>query len=62
MIDYNQTSTVSPIDDLFVSVNDIYEQYDEGYIDYNDAEQILLRVCFHFINKSQGVNNEYPNK
>ncbi len=47
-----------PIDDLFFSVTDIYTQYDEGDIDYNEAEQILLRVCFHFINKSKGINNE----
>jgi len=62
MIDYNTTSIVTPIDDLFVSVNDIYEQYDEGKIDYYDAEQILLRICFFFINKSKGINNEYPNE
>jgi hypothetical protein len=47
-----------PIDDLFFSVNDIYTQYDEGDIDYDEAEQILLRVCFHFINKSKGLNHE----
>jgi hypothetical protein len=49
MKDYNQTSIVSPIDDLFVSVNDIYEQYDEGKIDYHDSEQILMRICKHFL-------------
>jgi hypothetical protein len=47
-----------PIDDLHFSVNDIYEQYDEGRISYDEAEQILLRVCFHFINKSKGLNHE----
>ena len=62
MIDYNTTDITNPLDDLFVSVNDIYEQYDEGQIDYDDAEQILLRICFHFINKSKGIDNEYPNK
>ena len=58
MIDYNQTSITNPVDDLFVSVNDIYEQFDEGKIDYDDAEQILLRICFHFINKSKGIKIE----
>jgi len=58
MIDYNQVVINHTIDDLFVSVNDIYEQYDEGRLDYNEAEQILLRICFHFINKSEGINNE----
>jgi len=49
MKNYNTTEITNPVDDLFVSVNDIYEQYDEGRIDYNDAQQILARVCKHFL-------------
>jgi hypothetical protein len=49
MIDYNQTEIDNPLDDLFVSVNDIYEQFDEGAIDYYDAVEILKRTCSHFI-------------
>ena len=49
MIDYNQVVINHTMDDLFVSVNDIYEQYDEGRIDYNDAQQILMRVCKNFM-------------
>jgi len=37
------------IDDLFGSVNDIYEQFDEGYIPLAEAEDILLRCCEAFI-------------
>jgi hypothetical protein len=50
------------IDDLHFSVNDIHEQWDDGTISYDEAEQILLRVCFHFINKSKGIDNDYPKK
>ena len=49
MIDYNKTEIVHPVDDLFVSVNDIYEQYDEGRISYIEALKILNRICSHFI-------------
>ena len=37
------------LDDLHSSVNDIYTQWDEGDIEYNEAEQILMRVCKHFV-------------
>lgn len=49
MIDYNQVVINHTMDDLFVSVNDIYEQYDEGSLDYKEAEQILARICKHFL-------------
>jgi hypothetical protein len=49
MKDYNTTEITNPVDDLFVSVNDIYEQYDEGRINYPEAEQILARICKHFL-------------
>ena len=37
------------IDDLFCSVNDIFEQYDEGYIPLDEANDILKRCCEAFI-------------
>jgi len=37
------------IDDLFISVNDIYEQYDEGEIPLDEANDILKRCCESFI-------------
>jgi hypothetical protein len=52
MIDYNKTTINNPVDDLFVSVNDIYEQYDEGEINYSEAVAILNRVCRHFLGES----------
>jgi allophanate hydrolase subunit 1 len=39
------------IDDLFVSVTDIYAQYDEGEISYAEAREILKRCCEAFILK-----------
>ena len=44
------------IDDLFQSVNDIYAQFDEGRIDRNEANAMLIRCCFSFLNN--GAN--YP--
>lgn len=41
------------IDDLFQSVNDIYAQYDEGEIDRNEANRILIRCCFAFLNTNE---------
>lgn len=37
------------IDDLFFSVNDIYSQFDEGEITYEQAREILKRCCEAFI-------------
>jgi len=52
MIDYNTTDITNPVDDLFVSVNDIYEQYDEGEITQVEAVQILKRICHHFLKET----------
>jgi hypothetical protein len=38
------------LDDLHASVNDIYTQWDEGDIEYNEATQILHRCCDEFTN------------
>ena len=56
MIDYNQVTIIHSIDDLFVSVNDIYEQYDEGAIDYYEAVKILKRICNHFIKAEENID------
>jgi hypothetical protein len=50
--------TTYNIDDLFGSVNDIYEQYDSGKITKAQANEILIRCCFSFVNNS----NNYPSK
>ena len=46
------------IDDLFFSVTDIYTQYDEGKMDYVEAEQILMRVCKNFLLPQREQNQE----
>jgi hypothetical protein len=37
------------IEDLHLSVNDIFEQLDEGYIEQNQAKEILTNCCHAFI-------------
>lgn len=41
------------IDDLFFSVNDIYEQWDEGEIHYDEASALLVKCCEAFIQSNQ---------
>jgi len=55
MMHYSAVEINNPLDDLFVSVNDIYEQYDEGRINYPDAISILKRTTNHFL---KVTNNE----
>ena len=55
MMHYSAVEINNPLDDLFVSVNDIYEQYDEGRINYPDAIAILKRTTNHFL---KVTNNE----
>jgi hypothetical protein len=43
----------NPIDELHGSVNDIYEQYDMGKLTYDEAVEILSRVCEHFIKETE---------
>lgn len=43
----------NPINELHGSVNDIYEQYDMGKIDIDEAVEILARVCEHFIKETE---------
>ena len=52
MMHYSAVEINNPLDDLFVSVNDIYEQYDEGELDYQESIAILRRVCNHFLKES----------
>ena len=46
---YSAISIENPLDDLFVSVTDIYANYDEGEINYIEAIEILRRTCAHFL-------------
>jgi hypothetical protein len=43
----------NPIDELHGSVNDIYEQYDKGQINFDETVEILKRVCQHFIKETE---------
>ena len=52
MMHYSAVEITNPLDDLFVSVNDIYEQYDEGELEYQESIAILRRVCNHFLKES----------
>jgi hypothetical protein len=46
------------LDDLHASVNDIYTQWDEGGIDYDEAQQILMRVCKNFLAPQPDQNQD----
>ena len=46
------------IDDLFFSVNDIYSEWDEGSLHYEDAQKLLFRCCQAFIQFNKGDVNE----
>jgi len=52
MMHYSAVKISNPVDDLFVSVNDIYEQYDEGRINYPESVAILKRICEHFLKET----------
>ena len=41
------------IDSLHFSVNDIHEQWDEGQIHYDEAEEILVNCCKEFIKQAE---------
>lgn len=43
----------NPIDDLHASVNDIYEQYDMGKIDIDEAVNILRLVTQYFLESTK---------
>jgi hypothetical protein len=43
----------NPIDELHGSVNDIYEQYDKGQINFDETVEILARICEHFIKETE---------
>jgi hypothetical protein len=46
----------SKVDDLFFSVNDIYTQFDEGEISYEESVAILKRICNHFLEETSNEN------
>lgn len=43
----------NPINELHQSLNDIYEQYDEGRIEYILAVEILRRVAEQFLESTK---------
>ena len=45
-----KTQEVYSIDDLFISINDIYAQFDGGKMDEKEAYQLALMCCREFIN------------
>jgi GGDEF domain-containing protein len=46
------------IDDLFSSVNDIYGQFDEGEMLYEEAISILMDCCRAFLASNEEMENE----
>lgn len=51
MEDYN-------IDDLFFSVNDVYTQWDEGQIPYEEAIHMLMNCCRAFLEFNEEMEDE----
>jgi hypothetical protein len=49
------------IEELFQSVTDIYEQYDEGVIPLDEANAILEKCCRAFVKNLEGGKHE-PSK
>jgi hypothetical protein len=43
----------NPIDELHGSVNDIYAQYDMGKIKFDNAVEILRRICEQFLESTK---------
>lgn len=39
---------MNKLDELHASVNDIYEQWDDGKLEYHEAVDILQRCCLEF--------------
>jgi len=50
------------IDDLFFSVNDIYTQWDDGEVHYEDATEMLLKCCKAFIQFNDKGNQDASTK
>jgi GGDEF domain-containing protein len=46
------------IDDLFSSVNDIYGQFDEGDIPYEEAISLLNQCCKAFLAFNEEMDDE----
>jgi hypothetical protein len=56
MIHYSAVEIKTPVDDLFVSVNDIFEQYDEGIINYQESIVVLKNICAYFLKETSNEN------
>jgi len=50
------------LDDLHASVNDVYTQWDEGSVEYAEAQQILMRVCKNFLAPQPDQNQALDHK
>ena len=48
MISNNQAITYT-VHDLYASINDIYAQFDDGVINYEEATEILSKCCSTFV-------------
>jgi hypothetical protein len=48
-IEKNKVSSKYTIDDLFLSINDVYAQFDDGKIDHSQTVEIFLNCCNQFI-------------
>jgi hypothetical protein len=49
------------IDDLHFSINDIHEQWDEGRLHYDEAEELLLKCCKAFIESAKKETSNEKN-
>jgi len=45
------------LEDLFQSINDIFEQYDMGKIQLFKAEILAKQCCEHFVKELENVSN-----
>jgi hypothetical protein len=52
--------TLYTIDDLHFSVNDIHEQWDDGKMHYEEAEEMLVRCCEAFIESASKKSTQQP--
>ena len=54
-IEKNEPSDKYNIDDLFLSVNDIYSQFDSGLINHKQTTKIILDCCKQFVKSNSEV-------
>ena len=54
-IEKKKPSKKYTIDDLFLSINDVYSQFDEGEIKRDETVEIFLNCCEQFIKSNGGT-------